>query len=132
MSRKPRLKGSPPSTLTGRLPVSAEHSPWWDDVCSRLGQLGMLVGNLYTIEEITQMIPPYPDGRRPRPRAVARRLYEYLELVERGPNGSRGKGAKYKILSKEVYVPGHDDDVVPVDEEWLNSAVNKMTRTKQK
>ena len=94
-----RSKGRPPGNLTGQLPVSGD-SPWWRSVASEVCRNPTLVGKVFTIEEITSMCPVYPDGRTPRPRAVARRLLELnsIKLVERGPNGSKGKGAKYEIL----------------------------------
>lgn len=134
MSRKPRTKGRPPPTLTGQLPVSADDSPWWKELSSRLGQYGILVGTIYTIEEITQMIPSYPDGRRPRPRTVARRLNELqaLELVSRGPNGSLGREARYKILPERPQSPVEDVEPMLDNAEFLANAVERMTSEKRK
>jgi hypothetical protein len=100
-------------------------------VISKLGSYGILVGTIYTVEEITQMIPSYPDGRKARPRTVARRLATCLSLVERGPNGSKSRGARYLVL-QEPRRPSmqEGDEPVRVDEDWLNDAVDKMTRTK--
>lgn len=68
------------------------------------------------------MVPDYPDGRRPRPRTVARRLSPILTLVSRGPNGSLGRGATYRVVpSREV---GPDD--IPSDDEWLTAAAAKV------
>lgn len=86
----------------------------------------------YTIDEITQMIPDYPDGRRPKPRTVARRLLEYgaIELVERGPNGSLGKGAKYKILPERSLPPAAGSEMIE-NSDYLEQAVERMTRGKR-
>jgi hypothetical protein len=132
--RKAHIKGKPPSTLTGQLPVSADHSPWWDLVKSKLGSYGILVGSTYTIEEITQMIPPYPDGRKPRPRTVARRLNELkaLELIERGPNGSLGREARYKILPERPHTPAEVGEPMLDNTEFLEKAVERMTKEKRK
>lgn len=128
----PKRKGKPPSKLTGQMPVSAERSPWWERVASEMNLYGLLVDMVFTIEEITQMIPPYPDKRQPRPRTVARRLTELnaIELVERGTNGSKGNGAKYKILPEPSLPPAGEP--LPDNSEFLEKAVERMTRTKGK
>jgi hypothetical protein len=114
--------------------VSSDFSPWWEQLGSRLGHYGLLVGTIYTIEEIAQMIPPYPDGRRPRPRTVARRLNELqaLELVSRGPNGSLGREARYKILPERPQAPAEDVEPMLDNAEFLANAVERMTREKRK
>lgn len=84
-----------------------------------------MVGRVLSIEDLTQMIPSYPDGRRPRSRTVARRMSPVLELVERGPNGSRGKGATYRILPSRAEVT--DGEPIAKDDEWLLAAVERMT-----
>jgi hypothetical protein len=78
------------------------------------------------------MVSAYPDGRRVRPRTVSRRLAPILELIERGPNGSRGRGATYRIRplptqgepSERTDVP---DDVIGSDHQWLLEQVERMT-----
>lgn len=78
------------------------------------------------------MIPSYEDGRRPRPRAVARRMASILELVSRGPNGSRGRGATYRIKAPASIESIGRDDVNDVaigsDEKWLLEQVERMTK----
>lgn len=98
-----------------------------------MGSFGVVVGSTFTIEEITQMWPSYPDGRRPRPRTVARRLLELnaIELVERGPNGSLGKGAKYKVLPERSLPPDAGEPMLD-NEDFLRDAVERMTREKGK
>jgi hypothetical protein len=127
-----KAKGKPPSTLTGQLPVSADDSPWWREMASTVSKQGERVGTTWTIEEITQMIPDYPDGRRPRPRTVSRRLLELgtIELIERGPNGSLGKCAKYRILPELPPAPAAGP--VVENEDYLAKAVERMTKTKGK
>jgi hypothetical protein len=134
VARKPQTKGRPPPTLTGQLPVSSDNSPWWDEVKSSLGSYGILVGSIYTIEEISQMIPSYPDGRRPRPRTVARRLNELqaLELIERGPNGSLGREARYKILPERPQAPAEDVEPMLDNAEFLANAVERMTKERKR
>jgi hypothetical protein len=126
--RKKQTKGRPPSNLSGQLPVSGD-SPWWRTVASEMHLYGILVGMVFSIEEITQMVPAYPDGRRPAPRTVARRLLEYgaIELVERGPNGAKGRGAKYKILPEPSLAPA---EPVVENNDYLEKAVERMTREK--
>lgn len=91
-----------------------------------------LIGRTMSIEEIVSLVPPYPDGRRPRARAAARRLRSILELVERGPNGSLGRGAKYRIAVSAPPRPAagrediEDEGIAPADD-WLEDAVRRMT-----
>lgn len=127
MSKEPRIKGAPPSRLTGQARVSSLDSPWWAQVASELVSRPGMVGRVATIEEITLEVPDYPDGRRPRPRAVSRRLSHILELVERGPNGSRSRGARYRILDLEVSDVIPDDDA-PKDEndDYLAAHIRRM------
>lgn len=82
-----------------------------------------LVGTEVTIEELTEGLPCYPDGRRPRPRAAARRLRPILELVRRGPNGSRGKGAVYRVVR-----PPEEQGIEHglIDEGWLLESVKRV------
>lgn len=131
MSRKAVVRGKPPSTLTGQLPISSEESPWWSEVISNLSSYGIKVGEIYTIEEITAMVPSYPDGRRPRSKATSRRLKPVLELVERGPNGALGRGAKYRVV-EVIHPPKFEngDEPIQSNEDWLNDAVSRMTRNK--
>lgn len=98
-----------------------------------MGSFGVVVGSTFTIEEITQMWPSYPDGRRPRSRTVARRLLELnaIELVERGPNGSLGKGARYKILPERPSPPAGDVEQIDNDD-YLEKAVERMTRERKR
>lgn len=74
------------------------------------------------MEELTQIVPDYPDGRRPRPRTVARRLAPVLTLIERGPNGSLGRGATYRIVPGRSVGP----DDIPSDDEWLLQAADRV------
>lgn len=123
-----RTRGAPPKNLTGRMPVSSMDSPWWDLVASEITSPDRLGGRTLTIEELTGLIPSYPDGRRARPRTVARRLRSVLELVERGPNGSLGRGATYRVLTPTVAPSSiQSDSVVQADDEWLAKSVEKMT-----
>jgi hypothetical protein len=77
---------------------------------------------MVTIEELTERLPCYPDGRRPRPRAAARRLVHILELVCRGPNGSLGHGATYRIVRPPEPVPEH----TLIDDDWIQQSVERM------
>lgn len=129
MPKEPRIKGAPPKTLTGQVSVSSVDSPWWDQVASEITSRPGMVGKVVSIEELTQTLPDYPDGRRPRAKAASRRLRKILELVERGPNGSRSRGATYRIVDldmPEVVVP---DDDVPKDQndDYLEQAIRRMT-----
>jgi hypothetical protein len=92
----------------------------------------MQVGSVLPIEEIAQKVPAYPDGRRPVPRTVARRLLEYgaIELVERGPNGAKGRGAKYKVLSRPSIA--HPIESIVENSDYLREAVERMTGEKGK
>ncbi len=126
-----KLKGEPPKVLTGPLPASSLDSPWWDQVMIDVTLSPGMVGRTISIEELTQIIPSYPDGRRPRPRTVARRLRSMMTLVERGPNGSRGRGATYRIDGRPIEKPvDASDDLITFDDEWLNQSVEKMTKRK--
>ncbi len=124
-----RTRGQAPSKLTGQLPVSAERSPWWELEVSRMGSFGILVGHTYTAEELAELFPSYPDGRRPRPRTVVRRLRELeaIQLVERGPNGSLSKGATYKVLPERPSPPAGEVEPLPDNAEFLEDAVERMT-----
>lgn len=88
-----------------------------------------------SIEELSAEVPAYPGGRRARPRTVARRLRRILELVERGPNGSLGRGATYRVVGslRATAAVGRqdvaDETVVPADD-WLLAAVERMTKGK--
>jgi hypothetical protein len=102
------------------------------------------VGRTLTIEELTQTLPSYEDGRRPRPRAAARRLLARgaVELVLRGPNDSLGRGATYRVVEPIVQAaavspppdwrPTTDapDDELRPDMDWLEAAVERMTKPK--
>lgn len=129
-----RTRGSAPSRLTGNLPVSSPESPWWDQVASEITSRPGMVGRTMTIEELTGEVPCYPDGRAPRPRTVARRLWRILELVERGSNGSLGRGATYRIVGslRAMAVGRQDvaDETVTPDNDWLMAAVERMTKGK--
>lgn len=94
-----------------------------------------LVGRTLTIEEIASRVSSYPDGRSVRPRTASRRLAPILELVERGPNGSRGRGATYRIRALPAQAdPPERDDVADVvigsDHQWLLEQVERMTKGK--
>ena len=132
MTRKAR--GEAPKRLTGHMPVSPLDSPWWDRVMSEMTRDGGLVGKTLSIEELTQMVPSYEGGGRPRARTVARRLRPILELVSRGPNGSLGRGATYTVRVP-VADPGPETTRpdIPIDEiapatDWLEQAVRRMTK----
>lgn len=72
------------------------------------------------------MVPSYPDGRRPRPRTVIRRMTAVLEIVSRGPNGSLGRGSVWRVIpNREV---GPDD--IPSDDEWLLASAERMTKVR--
>ena len=93
-----------------------------------------LVGRTLTIEEFSQMVPLYPGGTRPRTRTVARRMAPILELVERGPNGSRGRGATYRIKAPVIVESAGRNDINDVvigsDEKWLLEQIERMTKGK--
>lgn len=90
-----------------------------------------------TIEEITATVAAYPNGRRVRSRSVARRLRGILELIERGPNGSRGRGATYRIVAPQSPTASTtdpveirtdvEDVVIGSDRQWLLEQVERMT-----
>lgn len=114
------------------MPVSSLDSPWWEGVSSELLARPDLVGRTLTIEELAQTVPSYPDGRRPRTRAVARRLRPILELVERGPNGSLSRGATYRIRAPQpraeaVPITETPDDELKPNVDWLEEQVRRMT-----
>lgn len=119
------------------MPVSAEHSPWWAQVESDLHLSPGMVGKVVSTEELVQIIPAYPDGRRPRARAAVRRLRRILELVERGPNGSLSRGAKYRIVpliqtpSVMDSIDPELDTVVELDLDWLEQSIERMTTSKK-
>lgn len=126
-----RTRGAPHPKLTGRVPVSSPESSWWDQVMSELMSRDGMVGRTLSIEELTESIPCYPGGGRPRGRTVARRLHRVLELMERGPNGSLGRGATYRIVGHIRALPAgrqdvRDETVEPADA-WLLDAVKRMT-----
>ena len=131
-----KRRGAPPPNLTGGQRVRALNSPWWDSMASRISSDPSMVGRTMTIEELTSDIASYPDGRRVRSRTVSRRLSHILELVERGPNGSRGRGATYRILPSPggVIPPPERGDVTDVvigsDKDWLLAQVERMTKGK--
>lgn len=113
----------PPDWLQAKRPPVKGDSPWWQQVAQELLDRPGMVGTTLTIEELTESLPCYPDGRRPRPRAAARRLSHVLELVSRGPNGSLGKGAVYRIVRPpEEPVIEHG----MIDEGWLRESVERM------
>ena len=95
-----------------------------------------MVGKIISIEELSQMISRYPTGGAVRPRTVARRLRQILELVERGPNGSLGKGATYKIVNlpaplESIARSDTIDDEIKCDNDWLEQSIERMTRKKE-
>ncbi len=124
--RRRSLKGEagPPEWLARKTaPVSALDPPWWRRAAQEILDMPGMVGTTVSIEDLTRALPCYPDGRRPRPRAAARRLAPILELVSRGPNGSLGKGASYRIVEPDV------DDIVEhgwIDEEWIAEGIERM------
>ncbi len=123
-----RTRGAPPAKLTGGTRVRSLDSPWWEQVASKISRNTGLVGRTLTIEELTQIVPGYPDGRRPRPRTVARRLMHVLELVQRGPGGSLGRGATYRILSPlPDRAPDGGEAPIATDRKWLLEQVERMT-----
>lgn len=94
-----------------------------------------LIGRTLPIEDLTEMVPSYPDGRRPRARAVAHRMAPMLELVSRGPNGSLSRGAVYRVVSPPP-VPDPvgrqdvDDVVIGCDDDWILEQIERMTKGK--
>lgn len=124
----PRLTGHG-GALTGTSPVAALVSPWWDHVASEMTSRPGLVGTTLSIEALTQMTPDYPNGTRPRPKTVARRLRRILHLVERGPNGARGTGALYLVVGLPVAPevnPALETEVLQPDLTWLSDAAARM------
>ena len=93
-----------------------------------------MVGETYSISDLTEMMPCYPDGRKARPRTVSRRLLELgaIELVERGPNGSLSRGATYKILPERPSPPAGDVEPLPDNAEFLEDAVERMTTRRRR
>lgn len=99
-------------------------------MANTLSSCGIVEGETYTSEKLAELVPAYPDGRRPRPRAVVRRLAPMLQLVERGPNGSLSRGATYRIVVPPP-VPDEDpSEKLATDDDWLMQAVEKMTTPK--
>ncbi len=132
-----RTHGRPPAHLTGKARVRSLVSPWWERVTSELLLVPGLVGRTLPIEEIAGMLPAYPDGGRPRTRTAARRMSSILELVSRGPNGSRGNGATYRIVAPMIASEpiGRDDVpdvVIGSDNRWLLEQVERMTKGKSR
>lgn len=114
-------KGKP--ARSGGVPRRPLRSPWWDGVLSTLSSRADLVDTLVTGEKLAELIQELPqsNGRKVRPMAAVRRLAPMLELVERGPNGSRSRGATYRIVTpppREALEMGSDD--------WLKAAIDKM------
>ena len=109
--------------------MSAQDSPWWAEVSRYLPRYGAKVGEVYGISELTEMMPCYPTGNHARPHTVARRLLELnaIELVERGPNGSLSRGARYRILPERAILPPAEDPVMD-NADFLEKAVERMTR----
>ena len=135
--KKKNLKGSPPPTLTGQIPVSSLDSQWWDQIALRVSSDTNLIGKVFTIEELSQMnILRYKDGAYPRGKTIARRLKPILELISRGPNGSLGKGAIYKIkgaiiVKEDIQIRGDIKNVeIAVADEWLKESIERMTKGK--
>lgn len=128
-----KRRGAPPPRLTGGRRVRSLDSPWWDRVMSEMLARPGLVGRTLSIEELAGMVPRYESGGRPRPRAVAKRLSPILELIERGPNGSRGRGATYRIVDRRVESTAGpartdvEDVVIGSDTDWLLAQVERMT-----
>ncbi len=96
-----------------------------------MAEFGLAVGNTYTVDELMQRLPCYPDGRPVRPRSAMRRLRELgvLVLVEAGPNGSLSLGASYAVCPPPV-VPGVGRADVPDDElsvqwDWLKERIDR-------
>lgn len=123
-------KGSPPSKLTGQLSVSSVDSPWWDSVGESLLNSKEFLGREFTIEELTALMPDYPNGARPRAHAVSRRLRRFMEIVHRGPNGSRSRGARYLIVGCKP--KPKIEDAINRDDDWILKSVEKMTKEKKK
>ena len=86
-----------------------------------------LVGSQVEMGELTQTLPCYPNGRRPKARTAARRLAPILELVERGSNGSLAR-ATYRIVRPPDAREAPADPFV--DEEWLEQAIQRTMRGK--
>lgn len=82
---------------------------------------------MLTGEELAALMPEYRPGRRPRPAATVRRLAPCLELVERGPNKSLTRGARYLVVRSNI-----DPPPPPVegdtDEAWIDEALSLRKR----
>lgn len=115
-----------PKKKTGQLRKSGE-SPWWDSVALSISELHH--GKELTIEQIYELVPNYPNGFRPKIRTASRRLKKILELLERGPNGSRSVQAVYKILPMRKQIVA--EEPIMHDEEWIKSAINAMIAKKK-
>lgn len=82
---------------------------------------------MLTGEELADLMPEYRPGRRPRPSATVRRLAPCLELVERGPNRSLTRGARYRIVASRLEPPPppvEGDE----DEGWIDEALSRRKR----
>lgn len=130
-----KKRNSKPINIRGSLPVKAVISPWWESVKDFLSS-GEFIGKVFTIEEIAALVPKYPDGRSVRPRAASRRLKPILELISRGPNGSLGKGATYKIIGKpvkvEVKMNSAETNVILSDDEYIQASIARIIGEKKK
>ncbi len=124
-----RTKGQRPKKLTGQMPASSLDSPWWDEIARQFASDN--AGKVLSIEEITDLVSRYPNGRKARGRTCARRMKTVLELVSRGPNGSLGRGATYRVIaSQPVTAAGRRDTVdeeIKLAEDWLLSRIERMT-----
>lgn len=132
-------QGKTPKGLKGRLSVSAEYSPWWEEAARRLTDTPGMVGRILTIDELRHLPElRYRDGNVPRGRTVVRRLHRILRLVQRGPNMSLGIGSTYEILPLQMAETNDwlneevDDDPIESDQEFLRKAILRMTREDQK
>ena len=137
-----KLKGSAPWHIRGNVPVSASESPHWERVAQLLLKVPGIKDRDWTVEELANMDElMYPDGRRPRGRTIPRRLKKILKLVERGPNRSLGKGARFRVIDPtppardldrfdvdDVEVTAEMDLNEPLRQMWLDEQIRKMMR----
>lgn len=125
------IRGAPPSHLKRKrkaMPISGPDSPWWRWVAREISERDGWLGTIRTIEDIVASLPRYPDGRQVlRGKAAARRLAPALQLVSRGPGGSLGIGATYRIVR-----PPDEVKSDLVDDEYLMQQANRMIGRKHR
>ncbi len=90
-----------------------------------------LWGTMVTPDDLVALIPQDPNKPKTMRRAVVRRLAPMLELVSRGPNGSRSIGAIYRIVRPPTKPPSSADEI-GTDDDFLAHAAARMTGGKIK